>query len=291
MPPRLLWPLFALFVGFILGGTFVWSCLYQPIPYDQRQPAESGHQDERASKPSATSRTHEQQKEITDKGKWYNTFLEHPTEWLLVLFNLLLALYTARLYHATNGLVKAAAEQSHDMKASIAVSAAAAKAAQQSADAATQSAQAVLSIERPVLYIKGITPDYTSDHITAEYVIENLGRTPAILQESSIWLRAYDVLPDTPDYTTPRVWSDRVVFQKEEINDGSWAFLALEDRENYDARAGNIQLYFIGYLRYADVFGHRRITGFCYRIRRGGLIDTIEKAGLERYNYDRIDEP
>jgi len=39
---------------------------------------------------------------------WYDTFLVHPTEWLLSLFNGLLVLYTARLWTATNGLRESA---------------------------------------------------------------------------------------------------------------------------------------------------------------------------------------
>ena len=57
---------------------------------------------------------------------WYNIFINHPTDWLLVLFNGMLALYTRRLYRATRGLFaetaglrNTAEKQSADMQASI----------------------------------------------------------------------------------------------------------------------------------------------------------------------------
>lgn len=44
----------------------------------------------------------------TKKHQWYDTFFEHPTEWLLALFNGLLVFYTARLWFSTKDLVEGA---------------------------------------------------------------------------------------------------------------------------------------------------------------------------------------
>lgn len=60
-----------------------------------------------------------------DEGRWYTDLLK-PTDWLLVVFTFLLAIYTRRLYQATAGLLgetaglrTAADQQAVDMKASI----------------------------------------------------------------------------------------------------------------------------------------------------------------------------
>ncbi len=46
--------------------------------------------------------------QINQEHKWYDTFINHPTEWLLSLFNSCLVLYTYRLWNATNGLRESA---------------------------------------------------------------------------------------------------------------------------------------------------------------------------------------
>lgn len=55
----------------------------------------------------------------TGKQEWYSTFLDYPTDWLLAIFTFFLALYTARLFYATNGLVSAAQQQSVDIGKAI----------------------------------------------------------------------------------------------------------------------------------------------------------------------------
>jgi hypothetical protein len=75
-----------------------------------------------------------------DKGKVKNGGEESfkTTDWLLVLFNGLLALYTWRLYLATHGLVEAAHNQSEDIKAST--------------KAATDAAQAAIASNQIAVY-------------------------------------------------------------------------------------------------------------------------------------------
>jgi hypothetical protein len=53
------------------------------------------------------------------------------------------------------------------------------------ADAAQKSADAVVRVERPYLFIAKINLDAGQD-VGIEFGIENIGRTPAILLESSI---------------------------------------------------------------------------------------------------------
>jgi hypothetical protein len=142
--------LFAAVMGFALGGSVV-SALQKPV------------------------------------GHWYDVFAEHPTDWLLVLFNGILAAFTVRLFYA-------AADQSSDVRASVAV-------AQKGADAADLSAKAALRVEQPILTarppllvgIKGPMPtDRTyggvslaslpdQNCVLSTLTFVNHGRTPAIL--------------------------------------------------------------------------------------------------------------
>jgi len=76
------------------------------------------------------------------------------TDWLLVLFNGLLSLYTWRLYLATRGLVDAAHNQSEDIKTSTKAAMDAAKAAITSNQIAVYNAEQQL---RAYIFVKNIT--------------------------------------------------------------------------------------------------------------------------------------
>jgi hypothetical protein len=96
---------------------------------------------------------------------WYDTIIERPTDWLLVLFNLILAFFTARLYYATYGLVRIGREQSKDMKASIAIADDAASSAKRAANIAER---AIVLADRPWLKVY-IEPTYALDHHRTNY--------------------------------------------------------------------------------------------------------------------------
>jgi len=88
----------------------------EPQPNSHLQPTKTEKRDSPDAKPVAAAQ----------ENNWYGPFFERPTDTLLVVFNGLLALFTWRLYAATNGLFtetaglrSAAEQQSADMQASI----------------------------------------------------------------------------------------------------------------------------------------------------------------------------
>ena len=96
-------------------------------PHDQAQPAQANSSNKEARKAAADLSGQEHSKERNKKTYWYDPFLDHLTDWLLVLFNGVLAAFTVRLFYA-------AAEQSRDMKASIAAAERAAASAEASVE-------------------------------------------------------------------------------------------------------------------------------------------------------------
>ena len=128
------WPLFA--AGTVVALSLcIAGELQQAKIYNQRQPAEAHKSNgPRGNLPALTS----SDKKTTEGNKeshWDDIFFEHPTDWLLVLFNGILAAFTVRLFYAT-------AEQSRDLKASVAVAKTAADAALMQARAAVSSMRA-----------------------------------------------------------------------------------------------------------------------------------------------------
>jgi hypothetical protein len=123
---------------------------HQSEPHNYDQPAKTYQQNEQTSGPTAKLSSTHKEDERSQEANWYNIFLDHPTEWPLTLFTGILALYTARLFIATSGLVEAAREQSSDMKKSIAAAQTAAKAAERSANLAEQ---ALIAGQRALLRV------------------------------------------------------------------------------------------------------------------------------------------
>jgi len=115
-----------------------------------------------------------------------------------------------------------------------------------------------------------------------EYVIENYGKTPAILQSSSVNLRCLQGLPAEPPYRNLKPWQDRVTYNGEKTAPLSVA-IPTEDLPLGDALQG-FEIFLFGYFIFEDVFGVRRTTGFCY-----GLIEGSKFVRLRHpaYHYDR----
>lgn len=118
-----------LFTGFLLAlSVSVWAKVDSQAPVQNRsqqyneQPAKGSNEkaakNDGASKllpalvAQAISKPENEKSEANGAAEhdWYDTFLDHPTELLLVLFSGLLVLYTARLWDATSKLVEGAAD-------------------------------------------------------------------------------------------------------------------------------------------------------------------------------------
>lgn len=168
--------------------------LQQAKIYNQSQPAKA----ERANNPSgqltASSRRTNRAEE-RDQENHYN----YITDWLLVLFNGILAAFTVRLFYA-------AAEQSRDMKASVAAARQSAYAADVAAQAAQTTAKTQIGAERAWFLLvideenfeevleSRLDPQSWPALIKApdplvRFHFENFGKSPAFVKEISTDIR------------------------------------------------------------------------------------------------------
>lgn len=92
-------------------------------------------------------RNQETQQPRSQKHHWYDTFLNHITDWLIAIFSGLLVLFTYRLWKATAGLWDVTDKQLTEIKASVAI-------ADKTADAAKKSADSFQAIERARIYVE-----------------------------------------------------------------------------------------------------------------------------------------
>jgi hypothetical protein len=96
---RAIW--LALFGCLVFGfAVAVWSASQQAVPHDYRQPAKSEKQSWYPGIFNPTNKQNDTEGQY--KSEWY----DKPTDWLLVLFNALLAIFTWRLWISTARLFK-----------------------------------------------------------------------------------------------------------------------------------------------------------------------------------------
>ncbi|HVM81921.1 MAG TPA: hypothetical protein VMU06_23065 [Stellaceae bacterium] len=152
----------------------------QAPPNNQSEPPKAENQN---SAVNSSPNAEKQQAGGHEENRCSNTFTCHPTEWLLVVFNGLLALYTWRLYRATDALVTAADQQSTDVKDAInAINRTA-----QATETANKLAEEAREIsDRPWVGIEAIGWPFDLFSITQhhevskiEVTIKNWGKNPA----------------------------------------------------------------------------------------------------------------
>jgi hypothetical protein len=200
------------------------------------------------------------------------------TDWLLVLFSGLLALYTWRLYLATRGLVEAAHNQSEDMKAST-------KAATDAATAAIASNQiAVYNAEQQLrAYVTALEVNLRLQRranmvgahqvingpvhtYSVSVVLKNGGQTPTRnLAIGFSGQKFIGEMPDTFDFP------DSDLIGHGLIGPGS-ALLTPEigfDATEFERTDANFRWYVWGWVEYDDVFRgtSRHRTEFCFEIK------------------------
>jgi hypothetical protein len=160
-----------LFVSLV--GMLALYSLQQPKPHDQEQPAAAegtNRQDGNARIGKVT--TQDGNQEASNKRQWYYSFVDRPTDWLLVLFNGLLVLATVALFVSGERSVDAARKS--------------AEAAQKAAEAAQKSVAVAESGIRPWIAIDEIRPAdiYFNGGYAfvdqVEFVLRNVGRSPAV---------------------------------------------------------------------------------------------------------------
>jgi hypothetical protein len=289
-------PLFVLIALFGAGLTGV--TLQNSKPNNQAEPTKTEQRNRPASKPITETASIPDDQEGKKKQAWYEIFFEKPTDALLVIFNGLLALYTWRLYRATAGLFtetaglrEAAAEQSRDMKASIAIAGIA-------ANASKAAAEALPSIERSYIFLRiehhsfQLRPIDTP-HMKAPFIRSlsvrcnfiNHGKTHAVVQAIRIGIKrlAGDLAGDAwSEQATVKLPVDVLGTGESFEKEG----LLISDPEKLtegDADlilGGTMFIYFFGHVAYQDVFGSDRETQFCWRLHR----DRFEEWGGKAHN-------
>jgi hypothetical protein len=218
------------------------------------------------------------------------------TAWL-VGFTSILAISTIGLWGVT---LWSSVRQSRDMRASIAVADRNAKAAELNAKTAEL---ALLSVEVPYLYpfirSHGINTrisertghsqigelDFGNDFIT--YYFQNFGRTPAeIIEVNSIVLPSRGTphpfqIPEHPFNSL----SGHVVTAGGESMNFPCAFTkaTLEIYSQGRFNAETYFLWFMGYVRYNDVFGNEYVRGFCLGF--SPLTGKFYPSGGDGHNY------
>ena len=103
---NLFWPLFALVLGFALGGSVIWA--QQAGPNYQDPPAQTERQNAGPTHPNGTAR---EDNSLGQKKRWYSTFLDHTPDWFVAIFTGLLAVVTLLLVRSTNKLWDAGERQ------------------------------------------------------------------------------------------------------------------------------------------------------------------------------------
>jgi len=280
------WWLFGLGVALVLGICGA-AELHEAKVYNQSQPAKANSAHGPSGNLSPAAGTNQQAKKGNEESHWYDTFSDDPTDWLLVAFNGILAIFTARLFYA-------ATEQSRDIKASVAV-------AKRSADIAQS---ALVELEAPFLSVRVLDPGFRTrmtvngqniamnvsfPGLRLSFCFDNYGRTPASLIEYRGELQATE-LGKMPAIVDPNVGKAEQFGVMVGPNRRSTALYRLF-RESPSvagnvAKIGNdkeLDLFFIGFAKYADIFGGEYLLGFCFRFdwTSGSFLLT----GGTEYNY------
>jgi hypothetical protein len=255
--------------------------------------------------------------QITAATDW----LADKRDWLNVIFTGLVALFTLTLSVSTSRLSQLAASQSLDMQElaaaarnnAIAAARQADTAAQQHAalqqqaiatrvvaDEAAKSAdiaeRALVELEAPFVLVRitssGI-PDQPRDpnwegntgHI--RFVFSNYGRTPArIISDCSISVEADKGIMPTPievGRIEENFGLEGVIIPPNGGSSEEFEFSVYGPLVRLDINKN--ELFFMGFVRYRDIFGNRYRSGFCFMLLTAHRRFIV--AGDDRYNYCR----
>jgi hypothetical protein len=154
-----------------------------------------------------------------------------------------------------------------------------------SANSAKTSADSLINLERPRLFVRHTTTNIDPNGaLFCDYSVENYRKSPAIMVEQCVDLRCVSQLPAIPQYV--HIVPSRRVLHSGEENDKFRAELSqTEQRHNAPQ---NDNLYLLGYFVFKDVFGAVITTGFCYKLDR--LTGRLIEEGGTAFNYDHRKE-
>lgn len=286
MAKRFQWSLFAAFIALVLGVCIV-AELKQAKIHNRARSAETNSQNHQSGNSAAVLGDRKQPDKRDQETAWYNTFLNHPTDWLLVLFNGVLAAFTIRLFYATSGLAaetaglrSAADKQAADMQASI-------KASVELAQSAITANQISVTNTQQQLraYVTAFDVSVVQHRLPSTYaasgreipgrvhtyefaaILKNGGQTPALNVRTNISLRRFEgAVPADFDFPSSDLFGHGVIGPQ------------IEWHTRYQvASAGLIDdvgpmILLWGWVEYDDIFvrkgGIKNRTEFCYRVDR-----------------------
>jgi len=241
--------------------------------------------------------TQEYDQNIKTTGKqkhhWYNTFFDHTTDWLLVLFSFLLVvvtgflvIYNYRLWKANAGLLEVSQEQSRDMKESLNISRNSANAAQKSADFAEEALHISERAYLTINYIGFKKPWQIDERVEIEMKIINRGRTPAHLIEIFNKVEIVENLPETPIYSkgSSKFMQSIVAAGNQHTIQGLFGPIITQVLFD-DIMSIKKTLYVWGRIIYQDVFKKQWVTAFGAEHSPHGFLP------VEGYDYIAAYEP
>lgn len=294
----------ALFACFVSGfGFAVWSA-QQAQPHNHELPTKSNQPDNRTGNLSASPRQEHHSSERSQDQSWYDKFRDHITDWLLVIFNGILAAFTVRLFYATRGLVAetaglrtAADEQRVDMLRSIEASEKLASATNDVAKTAITSNQiAVYNAEQQlrayvsardlnlIVYRKPAIPGAYIQIEGAPHtygfaaILRNGGQTPAINIKINVSCnKLAKALPADFAFPDSDLFGHGLIGPNSEIHTPPIR-VAAQEIESIEINTG---WYLWGWIEYDDIFTRsgstsRHRTEFCFQIDRERLPVTNE---------------
>jgi hypothetical protein len=205
-------------------------------------------------------------------------FVAIATAVILILQLIVFGWQAHRLKQTIQAMKTIGADQSRDMRASIAV-------AKESAEAAMKSARvseiALESAETPYLYPTVMTACKHKEWLLFSYAFENFGRSPAIVREIYDGPTLSSGLPAAIGFPPPQsnLGKSYVVAVGKHSPDRNMAIsFPIGDGQN-------AAVWLMGQVRYSDVFGNQFLSGFCFSLNPVSVAFTT--YGGAGYNYRR----
>jgi hypothetical protein len=220
----------------------------------------------------------------------------HPTEWLLVLFNGLLVIFTWRLAKATSGLWDAAGKQGQDTAKSIGEATRAATAMEGMVEATRNNAnlmQAILHKQMRAYVAVDIGRGTYQDgrlRFAAAPVVNNTGFTPARNVSFRVMADILDTkLPKTfqfPEFAELKI-NDATLAPRQQFIIHGIVSNRFEDSEVQAIMTGEQRrLYVWGIVTYEDVFGGSWETRFCHNFVFPTGKDGVQVLGFYHHTHN-----
>ncbi len=258
----------ALIAAFVLFSALVGMIAFssqQTEGDDNAQPSVTERGNSHDGNSAVDKTASDRSKETKKKRDWYYTFIERPTDWLLVLFNGFLVLATIALFVSGERNVEAANRAARAAGDSATAAQTAVELSDKTAERQLRAYIGVNSMDVKVYpFEKG------EFAFIAHIEMRNFGQTPA--NNMSVWAEAVIDGPDAKPFDMTkepaRPTGGAIAFPTAAFNvDKGWA-ISTADKEALYKREKFLFLW--GTVRYTDVFGKDRY--FRYRMQSTGQI-------------------